>query len=600
MPAKLTRTEEALELDLSGCRGSEFTDTLAKIKALPGRRYDGKRKIWEVPAEPAIAERILHSIQPEADAEIVQWVRDSKEQAEQDLVSPLPDDDASLLIPWAYERAPWQPEAINGEPVRGLKPHQRALVANIPPRALICDDLGLGKSVMALSYISEHALRNPSDARAPKLIVCPRSVFGVWQREIDRWLGEESIIASGGAPEQRRAAIQAAVDSNGWLITNYENLRVQKEETKTKSGGTKTKWVMKEPMFADAGWGALVFDEIARLKNRKALQTRGAYKIQAPIMLGLTGTPIQNEPAELWSLLHLLWPQDHSSYWRFFEQYTDYVDGYFGKEIKGIRNPEALRFELKGRLFRRTKGQVLDLPPKIRTVIPVTLGPKQLKIYKEAEKNLWLEIEGAIQEGDQAAERFAVEASAGRSVYMIPNGAARLVRLRQVLATPALLGGPDESAKLDAVVESIEDNLNQPHVVFSEFVETCHLLAARLEKKKLIVATYTGETDSQRRTDLEDAFQRGEIDVMIGTIGAMKEGITLTASSVAHFIDRSFVPATNSQCEDRLHRIGAKNSVTILIYQANNSVDTGKIEPTNRLKESIIKTVLPQDPVKET
>lgn len=612
MPPTLTRTDEALELDLSTCRGAEFSDVLAKVRDLPGRRYEGKRKVWQLPVDPAIAERLVYATQPEVSPKIIQWIRDSKQQAEKELVNSLPEDASGLLIPWAYERAPWQPTAVRGEPFTGLKAHQRALVAALVDGdrgAIVADDMGLGKTGTAISTAAEIAIRKGTalwsdtgfSMGGPHLVVCPNSVKGVWAREIELWLGDnEAVVIDATTPKARKLQLVNGIQEEAWVIVNYEQMRTKKIKVKTKAGGEKTKEIMKEPLFAETKWQSVIADEAHRAKNRKAAQTRGLFRAKGELELAATGTPIMNNPAELWALLHWLYPKEYTSYWRFFEQYTDYTEGYFGRVIEGVKNPDALRFELKDKLYRRTKAQVLDLPPKMRITIPVKLGAKQRKLYEQAEKELWLEVETAIQEGDKTAEALAQAAVLGRRLYSIPNGAARTVRLRQILSTPSLLGGIDESAKLDAVTDSIEDNKHKQHVVFSEFVDTCNILAGRLRSKSLNVAVYTGETDQRDRAALEDSFQRGEIDVIVGTIGAMKEGLTLTAADTVHFVERSWVPGWNEQAEDRLHRIGQRNSVTILIYQATRTVDDGRIAPTNRLKESIVKTVLPKDFIKET
>lgn len=624
MPAILTRTDDALELDLKGCRGSEFMDTLAKIKEVPGRRYDGDRKLWLLPPEPAIAERVIYAIQPTASAEIVEWVRSARQEAEAELVSPLPEDGV-VSIPWGHERAPWQPDTVNGEPFQGLKAHQRALVAALVTEAtneqrmsaIIADDMGLGKTGSAIAAVSEFAhlyglastiAIDDDDLRLrywtgkePRLIVCPNSVKGVWGREIERWLGSNEpvqIIDASNAKARERQLIEA-VTGETWVIVNYEQLRTQKIKKKTRSGGSKTVEVMKQPIFEQTKWFAALADEAHRAKNRRASQTRGLFRIRAQVMLAMTGTPLMNSPDELWALLHWLYPKDYTSYWRFFEQYVEYIEGHFGKVITGVKNQDALRFELHSRLYRRTKAQVLDLPEKVRVTVPVTLSAKARKLYDECEKGLWLEIEKAVEEGDKTAARLADAASTGKNIYAIPNGAARTVRLREILSTPALLGGEDFSDKLDAVVERITDNPHQQHIVFSEFVGTCNILAERLRAHKFRVEVYTGETEQRRRTELEDEFQCGEIDVLVGTIGAMREGITLTSSNIQHWIERSWVPGWNEQGEDRQHRIGQRNPVTIYIYEGVDTVDDGKIAPTNRLKERIVKTVIPKDDIKE-
>lgn len=707
MPATLVRTDDQLELDLSTCRGGEFTDTLTKIKEVPGRRYEGDRKIWTAPADAQTAERIIRAIQPTYDPGIMEWVKSSRAQSDQDLVTKLPDDSDDLLLPWAKKRMPWQPEKINGEAVTGLKPHQRALVANLNTKSIIADDLGLGKTIQSLSYIAECLIRYRHDyefhrvqqeiqggergedqgqqpqecrkdaqqdssvdriqeantlcglqyvaaadlhglgsrqgpdslfysslasnptyagevartngdrgarevrrqvpelpspaalARGAKLIVCPNSVKGVWKREIDRWLGEKSIIPSGSSPSARKREIQEGIENGSWIIINYEQLRIVKVKQKTKNGGTKTVKQMKEPLFEETAWLAVIVDEAHRAKNRKALQTQGLYRVHGAIELAMSGTPLMNSPDDLWSILHWLFPKEYTSYWRFFETYVDYVEGYFKKDIKGVKNPDALRFELNGRMYRRTKAQVLDLPAKQRIIVPVELDAKSEKLYTEAETRLWIEVETAVQEGDAEAEKFAA-AAAQNILYQIPNGAARTVRLRQILSSAALLGGDDHSNKMDALVENVIDNKHKQHVVFSEFVESCDILAERLRKEGLTVETYTGQTPEKDRARVEDEFQAGDIDVLVGTIGAMREGLTLTAADTVHFLERSWVPAWNQQAEDRLHRIGQRDEVTVYIYEAIGTVDDGTVRLTNTLKSHIVKSVLPQDFVAES
>jgi SWI/SNF-related matrix-associated actin-dependent regulator 1 of chromatin subfamily A len=98
---------------------------------------------------------------------------------------------------------------------------------------------------------------------------------------------------------------------------------------------------------------------------------------------------------------------------------------------------------------------------------------------------------------------------------------------------------------------------------------------------------------------MENDFQAGEIDVLVGTIGAMKEGITLTAASNMIFLERHWTPAVNEQCEDRCHRNGQKNAVTILIFEAEDTVDAQKISPTNAIKSLIVSSVIAKDDVAE-
>src|SRR5690606_28906946 len=190
---------------------------------------------------------------------------------------------------------------------------------------------------------------------------------------------------------------------------------VTRSKGKLKNGGTKTTTVMKQPLFEKTDWLCVIADEVHRAKNRKTKTTQGLWKTRGEIMLGASGTPLMNDPSELWSILAWLWPDDYNklgakvgarSYWTFYDEYVDYTEGHFGKIINGVKNPDALRLELRNRLIRRTKGQVLDLPDKIRIPVELTLNPKQEKLYKEAEKALWLEVTKEAEEGDESAKKF--------------------------------------------------------------------------------------------------------------------------------------------------------------------------------------------------
>ncbi len=611
MPARLTKSGEELELDLSSCKGSEFNDALAKIREVPGRRFDFDRKIWCVPAEPTVAERVIYSIMPTVSTELMDWVKEGRVKEQQALTTPLPDD-AKLLVPWALARTEFQPEFIQvgDEQVAftGLMQHQRPMVdlAAANKKLIIADDMGLGKTGEAISAIEEWRLRQDTKPSGPRLVVCPNSVKGSWVKQLKLWLGRDGAYQAidAGTATKRHAQLESVALSgeDAWAIVNWEQLRVHKvKKTVHRRNGCISKRIveeMKEPLFESAPWIAVVADEAHRAKNRKAAQTRGLWRTRADdgLMLAMTGTPLMNSPDELWAILKWLWPKEYTSYWRFYEQYVEYTEGYFGKTIVGVKNPDALRFELNGRLARRTQGQVLDLPGKVRIPIPLELNRKQRKLYDEAERALWIEIAKSAAEGDTVSKKL-LAADSYSQILRIPNGAARTVRLRQILESPANLGGDDDSAILDAAVDKVMDSRPEPWVVFTEFVPTTELLATRLRAKGLEVAVYNGSVSTQERSEIEDNFQAGRIDVIVGTIMSLYQGITLTNSNRQFWCSRSWVPAINEQGEDRENRIGQTDRVFVYIAQPENTVATSKVEPLNRLKERIVKTVITKDEI---
>lgn len=611
----LKRVDDVLELDLSPCRGSEFQDALAKIKDVPGRRFDYDRKLWLVPAEPSVADRVLRTVRPQADAAIHAWVRESRTQETNELTTPLPPD-ADLQIPWATCRMPWQPEVVNDEKFDGLFDWQRAAVDLMASaeRVILADDMGLGKTLQAISAVEEWRLRNGAGdgltfPEGPRLIVCPNSVKGSWMRELRRWLPDDTQvhIIDGTTAQARHNQLRAAVAENAWIIVNWEQLRVKKEVKKIKrrngAVSKKTVTVMKEPLFEETKWLAIVADEVHRAKNRKSQQTQGLWRLQASVMYGLSGTPLMNSPDELWAILHWLWPKEYTSYWRFFMDYCDFwEDTHQRKVVTGVKNPDALRFELKGRLARRTAA-ILGLKGRRRFPYPVALNPKQRKLYDEAERVMWLEVQRAIEEGDKSALEFAQAAAEGATIstlYNIPNGAARMTRLLQIIENPALLGGEDDSALMDDFEERYENSRPSQWVVGCKFVGSCTLLANRLRSKYgARVGVYTGEVDPKERTKLEDAFQNGELDVLVGTLASTYQGITLTAAHLMYQLTLDFVPAINEQWESRCDRLGQQELVRIYRPLAENTVADNKVRIINNVKEKIVQTVVSKDEIQE-
>ena len=598
----------------------EFQDARQKASDVPGRRFDWGNKLWIFPADPQVAERVLKTIRPKADQDLLNWISASKANHEESLTSPLPDDAVEpLLIPWATKRCGWQPEEVNDEKFVGLKDYQRAAVEVIAERqrALLADDMGLGKTLEAISAVEEFKLRN-GQVDGPKLVIAPASVMGGWARELNRWLEDPNVVLLPGSmpAKKRQDHLVGAIEENAWVIINWEQLRVEKvkEKKKLRNGGTRTVVTkkMKQPLFEETEWLANIADEIHRAKNREAAQTQGLHRVTGKVMIGATGTPIMNSPDELWSLLRWLWPEEYHelgarknaiAYWSFYTDYVDYWEDHFGRKVvTGVKNPDALRFVLKDKLIRRT-AERLGLKGRKRIYYDVPLTPEQQKLYDEAETAMWLAVQKDIAAGDKDAIEFAQKALDGATattLWNIPNGAARMVHLQKIIENAALMGGNDASGIMDDFEQKILDSRPEPWVTFFKFKMSCDIFAERLRSKHgLTVGVYHGDVRPATRTKLEDDFQAGEIDVMVGTVDAMKEGITLTKSHLMAIATPSFVPDINEQCEAREDRLGQQRLVRVYRPLTPDTVSTDKVEPINRLKEGIVRTILPKHTIKE-
>ena len=573
MPAKLTKhSDEVVRVKLSGTK-PEFQDLLAKTKSIAGRRWNPDEKVWELPCEAEVIQKAVNILQPELDAALQALVREARGAVADDLVTRVPDD-ADLLHPIASSLYPYQRAGIDW------------LVTH--PHSILADDMGLGKTVQALAVVAEAEQRQayePDVLARPRLIVCPNSLKANWVREIELWLGEAVpvTVLDGKNPAARRKQLaEAAAKPGAWIIVNWEKLRLL-------------------PELEKIAWLAVIGDEAHRAKNRKAKQTKALWKLKAPIQLALTGTPIMNSPDELWPVLRWLRPEQYTSYWRFFYEYVDSYEVDFGSRrsriVTGVRNADALRFELSDKLIRRTKDNVLDLPAKTRQIVPVELRPAQRRLYAEAEKEALLAVEQAFEQADTDEQRDAIRAALESGnpktlELLIDGGAARVTRLRQIASSPALLGGEDESGKYDAVQEIIADAPHKPFVVFCWFKGAAELIAGRLRKDGRRAEPFTGDTHPDERERLVRRFQDGELDVLVCTLATAGVGLTLTAADTCIFVERDWTPAINQQAEDRLHRIGQENHVTVIVLEAPGTIDTGKIAPKNRLKEAIVGAVI--------
>lgn len=592
MPATLKRTNDCYALSLSGLEDAVFKEKRDLARGIKGRRWNPDGKVWEFPDDLETLLEVVHTIQPELSAEVRETVQSAQGLIADDLVTKLPED-AELTVPWAPR----------------LFPFQRSGVAFMldHPHTILADEMGLGKTVEAITVIEE-ALQ--AELRPPALVICPNMVRGVWESTLKygprdeegnplwpEWPGFESATIDGDKGKRERQLAEALHGGVPYVIINWEKVRLL-------------------PELAKVNWSAVVADEAHRAKNWRAKQSKALHKIRADIEIAATGTPIMNQPGELWSLLHWLRPEQYTSYWAFDAQYVEGYKGYKGKKvITGVRNPDSLRFELADKLVRRTKVQVKEqigyvgkLPPVIQEV---DLYPKQRRAYEAAEEDVWLDVKAAMEDPDLAEAKkqdivkAMTEGDDRTLAILIPNAAARIVRLRQIATSPAIVpvgeGEPaaeDVSATLDAAQERIMDSRSgeeyEPFVVFTWYKDSAELLAKRLRKLKPTCRAETlhGDVPQDARQAVVDDFQNGEIDVLVMTIMTGGAGITLTRANKVIFVEEDWVPGNNNQAIDRVDRIGQKSLVTIYKVRARDTVHTKRIAPTNRIKELMSGAVL--------
>lgn len=371
-------------------------------------------------------------------------------------------------------------------------------------------------------------------------------------------------------PKSRGEFIRALADPNiHYYLIHWEGMRLVKELRTIK-------------------WFHVIADEAHRAKNRKAQTAIALKTIKTDRKTAVTGTPADDKPDDLWSILNWLWPKYYSSYWRFVKHYCEYevtenwATGGTYKKFVGVKNGPSLMQEIEPWYVRRRKEEVLtDLPDKYYTTIWVKLTPEQRRAYNKMRDDMitWL--------GEHEDQVMAA-----------PVVIAQLTRLQQFALASMDWNESvgkwrmcDPSAKLDALMQIIEGNPGEQIVVFSQFKTMIKLLEERLKKARITSSMLTGDVPQSERGKLIDEFQAGKTQIFGATIATGSEGITLTSASTIVFLDRSWKPSANDQAESRCHRIGQKSAVQIIDLMAEDTVDLGRKQHIE-LKAKWIKQLL--------
>jgi SNF2 family DNA or RNA helicase len=231
------------------------------------------------------------------------------------------------------------------------------------------------------------------------------------------------------------------------------------------------------------------------------------------------------------------------------------MGGYGNYQIVGYKHLETLQSELNEFMLRRLKEDVFDLPDKIYVNEYVEMTPKQKQVYDEITQDIKMNIDKIVSS---------------------PNPLTELIRMRQATGYTGILSTTvSESAKIDRLLELLEEakSNNQKVVIFSNWTQMTDPVDEQLRKAGFKGLKITGDTKDIVRQEYVNKFQSREVDYIIGTIGAMGTGITLTAGTIEIFLDEPWNKALKEQAVDRCHRIGTKNNVTIYTLIAKNTID---------------------------
>lgn len=523
------------------------------VKQIPGARYRNLSQDWTAPLSwgTCLAARGVFGDELEVGSRLAAWAWWRHEQIEE-----------IRLIKEGHNVFKDPEERFFPEQVIG------ATFLYAAERALLADDMRVGKTVQTIGALKvlSSSIRQPF----PALIVCPNSMKHKWAEEIATWAPGVTTAVVSGTATQRRKQIASGADV---VIINWESLKTHSRLAAY--GSTRLTDKQREDKELNAvPWRTVIADEAHRAKDPKAQQTRAWWHLShgAHYRFALTGTPIANNPADLWAVMHGIAPEEWPSKTAFIARYTNNSLNYWGGlEVLGLnpRTQDEFYKLLDPRFLRRTKaGRVTPVFDKR----PVEMHPKQAKAY------------------DQMAQHMLAALDSG--LLHTEDPLVRLGRLRQIACgmpvlddTGAVVSLEEPSCKVDALLEILEEAPGEPLVVFAASRKLIELCARVLERKKISVALVTGAVSAAERAFNVQAFQNGERQVALCTTGAGAEGITLNRADRCVFLERDWSMVKNKQAQARIDPIGENTGSPLIIdvvaigtvEQAVHDVVAGKV-----------------------
>lgn len=419
---------------------------------------------------------------------------------------------------------------------------------------LLADDMGLGKTLQSLA--SMRCMYEQAGAAEPSLVICPVAVIRHWENEIRAVFGR-SVDVNIYHGQNRR--IDPPSGKRTVYISTYDTVVVDAEE------------------LAKTAWFFVVLDEGTKIKNPGTQRAAAIKTLNAAHKLSLSGTPIENRPAELWSLFDFLM-RDHLG------TYSEFQHVFEKPIFEGDRDKTAeLKRRVKPFILRRKKEQVAkDLPPKVEMRYYVELTGEQKLLYKRIQE----------AEVNPMEERLL----SGQYVGYVDSILPVIMKLRQLCDHPAMANDVwdpplGRSEKFDLVVEKIQEihESGESCVVFTNFLGTLNLLERVLGEAGLRYIRIDGQT--RDRQGLIDAFNGGGYAAALCSVLASGHGINLAAANHVIHVDNWFSPAVEDQATDRVHRIGQTRTVYVHKLLVQNTLEE-KIDALIKRKRGIINGVI--------
>ncbi|WP_026907382.1 DEAD/DEAH box helicase [Paucisalibacillus globulus] len=418
-------------------------------------------------------------------------------------------------------------------------------LANFGFGGILADDMGLGKTIQSIAFILSE-LSSIREKKQPALIVCPSSVTYNWQSEIMRFAPNIQMVIIDGSKAER-IKLQSELDNIDVVVTSYPLLR------------SDVKW------YEEKDFHVVFFDEAQVFKNALTQTARVVKKLKATHRFALTGTPMENNLEELWSIFHVVFPELFLG----LREYSELTNKQISRRIRPF-------------MLRRIKEDVLgELPEKRETVDTTELLPEQKKLYASYLAKLRHKTLRHLDKDTIRKNRIKILAG--------------LTRLRQICCHPALFvdGYEGTSAKFEQLMGIVEEARlsGRRLLIFSQFTKMLHLIGQELASRGISHFYLDGQTPSEERLALCNRFNGGERDIFLISLKAGGTGLNLTGADTVIFYDSWWNPAVEEQAADRAHRMGQKHTVQVIKLVSKGTIEE-KMNVLQDRKRHLIEEVI--------
>lgn len=419
---------------------------------------------------------------------------------------------------------------------------------------ILADDMGLGKTLQVLTFLQSEKNTNS----LPSIVVAPTSLIYNWYDEAIKFIPDMKTLVISGTKAERSAKI-LQISEYDLVVTSFGLLKNDIEQ------------------YEVINFEYCIVDEAQNIKNPQTLNADSVKKIRAKCCFALSGTPVENNLVELWSIFDFVLPGHLPSYNKFLQTFERPISRENDRE-----KIQELSEYIRPFVLRRLKKDVLkELPEKIESVISTRMTIEQEQLYH-----------AFLGKGIQEIRKHLKSTGFEKSRFEI---LALLTRLRQICAHPSLFidDYPGGSGKLELLFDILENSWRNDHrvLVFSQFSTMLDLIKVGLEERKVHYLSLDGKTPSSERIELSKRFNNGEASVFLISLKAGGTGLNLTGADVVIHFDPWWNPAVEDQASDRAYRIGQTRAVQIFKLITHNTIEE-KIYHLQQKKKDLIQSII--------